>query len=100
MGLSAYHATAAYFFPSIVEKGNWKSLTQDEKSQELMRSWFNWATGARAAKYLTPDNQKKAYSEYKTLMGVMNKRKNPQAVQSPGQNVGDLLGYLGSLGQE
>lgn len=97
-GLNAYHATAAYFFPGIVDKGTWKDLTPDEKSQELMRTWFNWATGARASKYLTPDNQKKAYSEYKSLLGVMAKRNAPTESQGPGQGISDLIGYLGSLG--
>ena len=101
MGLSPYHAAAAYFFPQIAEiqKGNWSDKTGDEKSNELMRSWYNWATGARAAKYLTPDNQKMAFSEYKSLIKVMNKRENQPSTGSTGESVSDLLSYLGTLGR-
>jgi hypothetical protein len=102
MGLSPYHAAAAYFFPQIAEiqKGNWSDKTGDEKSNELMRSWFNWATGARAAKYLTPDNKKMAFSEYKSLVKMMNKRNNTTSTGNTGQSVSDLLTYLGTLGKD
>ena len=101
MGLSPYHAAAAYFFPQVTEiqKNNWATKTGDEKSEELLRSWFNWATGARAAKYLTPDNQKMAFSEYKSLIKMMNKRENQPSTGSTGESVSDLLSYLGTLGR-
>jgi hypothetical protein len=102
MGLSPYHAAAAYFFPQIadIQKSNWSDKTGGEKSEELLRSWYNWATGARAAKYLTPDNQKMAYSELKSLRKLMNKRENPSATGTTGQSVSDLLTYLGTLGKD
>lgn len=96
-GLNAVHATLAYFYPDQVQKANWKQLGADERSQELLRTWYNWATGARATKYLTPDNAAKAWGEYGTLMRTLAKRQVP-GLQSGGQQaVSELLDYLGGL---
>jgi hypothetical protein len=101
MGLSPYHAALAYFFPQIVEiqKGNWADKSGEDKANELMRSWYNWATGARAAKYLTPDNKKMAYSELKSLRKLMAERGNTTS-GSTKESMSDLLDYLGTLGKD
>jgi hypothetical protein len=95
-GLNAQYALAAYYFPGVVEKGKWTTMTSDERSQELLRTWFNWSTGARAAKYLTPDNQKAARSELKTSLKVLRRREaeadNP--ANTPGESLGELIQYL------
>jgi hypothetical protein len=95
-GLNAQYALAAYYFPGIVEKGKWTTMTSDERSQELLRTWFNWSTGARAAKYLTPDNRKAARSELKSSLKVLQRREAEanQPVNSPGESLGELIQYL------
>jgi hypothetical protein len=95
-GLNAQYALAAYYFPGIVEKGKWTTMTSDERSQELLRTWFNWATGARASKYLTPDNRKAARSELKSSLKVLQRREAEanQPVNSPGESLGELIQYL------
>lgn len=95
-GLNAQYALAAYYFPGIVEKGKWTTMTSDERSQELLRTWFNWSTGARASKYLTPDNQKAARSELKSSMRLLQRREAEanQPVNSPSESLGELIQYL------
>jgi hypothetical protein len=95
-GLNAQYALAAYYFPGIVEKGKWTTMTSDERSQELLRTWFNWSTGARASKYLTPDNRKAARSELKSSLKVLQRREAEanQPVNSPGESLGELIQYL------
>lgn len=95
-GLNAQYALAAYYFPGVVEKGKWTTMTSDERSQELLRTWFNWSTGARAAKYLTPDNQKAARSELRTSLKVLRKREADanKPVNTPGESLGELIQYL------
>ena len=94
-GLNVLHATMAYFYPEAINKASWDKLTPDARTQELLRAWFNWSTGARASKYLTPDNQKAARSELRSLLSQLNKRESP-ARQSEGRAaVSELLDYLG-----
>ena len=95
-GLNSQHAALAYFFPGVVDKGSWKQLTSDDRTQELLRAWFNWATGARASKYLTDENQKKAYSELKSVMKIITSRDQKAPAQTPEQSVQDLLDYFKS----
>ena len=98
-GLNVLHATMAYFYPEAINKANWDRLTADDRTQELLRAWFNWSTGARASKYLTPDNKKAARSELRSLLSQLNKREAP-ARQSEGRTaVSELLDYLGKSSQ-
>ena len=93
-GLNVAHATLAYFYPEQVTKANWQRLSEDERTQELLRSWFNWATGARAQKYLTPDNVKKAGSELKTTLRQLAQRGGPTLQPGGEDAIAGLLDYL------
>ena len=93
-GLNVAHATLAYFYPEQITKANWDRLSPDERSQELLRSWFNWATGARAQKYLTPDNVKKAGSELKATLRQLAQRDGPTLQPGGEDAISELLDYL------
>lgn len=94
-GLNVLHATMAYFYPEAVNKAKWDTLTPDERTQELLRSWFNWSTGARASKFLTADNKKAARSELRALLSQLNKRDAPERQAASGDAIAELLDYLG-----
>jgi hypothetical protein len=98
-GLNVAHATLAYFYPEQVTKANWDRLTEDERTQELLRSWFNWATGARAQKYLTPDNVKKAGAELKTSLRQLAQRGGPTLQPGGEDAIAQLLDYLQKAGE-
>jgi len=93
-GLNAYHALAAYYFPGIVDKGAWRDVTADERTKELLRAWFNWSTGARAQKYLTDDNRKKAYAELRSTLSTLTSRDQQAPKNTPGQSLNELIDYL------
>lgn len=97
-GLNAVHATLSYFYPEQFSRAKWDNLGEDERSQELLRTWFNWSTGARASKFLTDENAKKAASELKSLFNTLNKRENPGTQAGGGQALSELLDYLGKAG--
>jgi hypothetical protein len=97
-GLNAVHATLSYFYPEQFSRAKWDNLGEDERSQELLRTWFNWSTGARASKFLTDENAKKAASELKSLFSTLNKRDNPGTQAEGGQALSELLDYLGKAG--
>lgn len=94
-GLNAVHATLAYFYPEQFNRAKWNRLSTDDRTQELLRTWFNWSTGARASKYLTPDNKKAARAELRSLLGSLQKRDAPAKQAEGGQAISDLLDYLG-----
>ena len=94
-GLNVLHATMAYFYPEAINKANWDRLSEDKRTQELLRAWFNWSTGARASAYLTPDNQKAARSELRAVLSQLNKRNAPERQSAGRTAVSELLDYLG-----
>jgi hypothetical protein len=73
LGLQPYHVLLASMMPDTFKRSAWKTMSQDQISQDEWLTFVNFMAGIRLKQVDTPKNRKKAISE---LMDRLKKQQN------------------------